>query len=237
MLRKIESDGYAIREDVLSEPEVDELIDVLERQQNGDGLQRRGKIFAVRNLLELAEIRKLADSEPVRDLARVVLGDSAFPVRGILFDKIPEANWKVPWHQDVTIAVKKKEEIEGFGPWSTKAGIHHVQPPASVLEKMISIRLHLDDCDQSNGALQVICASHRQGRIAEVEISSILAQSQPRVCAVERGGAMLMRPLLLHASSASQAPAHRRIVHIDFACEQLPFPLKWLSEKDSYHVA
>jgi hypothetical protein len=237
VLRQLENDGYAIREDVLSEPEIDELIEALERRQDGDGLLRRGKIFAVRNLLDLPEIRKLADSESVRDLARAVLGDSAFPVRGILFDKIPEANWKVPWHQDVTIAVKQREEIEGFGPWSTKAGILHVQPPASVLEKMISIRLHLDDCDESNGALQVIPASHREGRIAEVGISSILAQSQPRVCAVHRGGALLMRPLLLHASSASQTPAHRRIVHIDFACEQLPFPLKWLSEKKSSHVA
>jgi ectoine hydroxylase-related dioxygenase (phytanoyl-CoA dioxygenase family) len=230
ILRRVECDGYAIQEDILSEPEIDELIDAIERRQDGEGLLRHARIYAVRNLLELPEIRRLAESKPVRELVQAVVGNGAFPVRGILFDKIPEANWKVPWHQDVTIAVEEKEEIEGFGPWSTKAGILHVQPPAPVLERMISIRLHLDACDETNGALQVIPRSHRLGRIAEVEIPSILAQSQAHVCAVERGGALLMRPLLLHASSASQAPAHRRVIHLDFACEQLPSPLKWLSQ-------
>ena len=237
ILSRVENDGYAVQENILSEAEIDELIDAIERQQDGESLRRHGRIFAVRNLLDLPEIRTLADSKPVRELARAVLGDAAFPVRGILFDKIPEANWKVPWHQDVTIAVQEREEIKGFGPWSTKAGILHVQPPAPVLDGVISIRLHLDLCDESNGALQVIPGSHRWGRIAEGEIPHILAQSQAHVCTVQRGGALLMRPLLLHASSASQAPAHRRVIHLDFACERLPFPLKWLSERDSVCVA
>jgi ectoine hydroxylase-related dioxygenase (phytanoyl-CoA dioxygenase family) len=228
---QVETDGYAIQEGVLSEWEIDELIGAIERQQNGESLLRHGRVFAVRNLLDLPEIRKLAESDAVRALALSVLGDTAFPVRGILFDKIPEANWKVPWHQDVTIAVQKREEIEGFGPWSTKADILHVQPPGSVLERMVSIRLHLDPCDESNGALQVIPRSHRSGRIAETEIPSLLAKSRPHVCTVDRGGALLMSPLLLHASSASQAPAHRRVIHLDYACEQLPSPLKWLSER------
>jgi len=232
LFSRVENDGYAVQERILSTPEIGELIDAIEQLQHGEGLLRRGRIFAVRNLLNLPEIIKLGQSEPVRELARTVLGDAAFPVRGILFDKIPEANWKVPWHQDVTIAVRDMEEIEGFGPWSTKAGILHVQPPAAVLERMIPIRLHLDACDESNGALQVIPGSHRLGRIAEVEIPSILAKSQAQVCAVERGGALLMRPLLLHASSVSHAPAHRRVIHLDFACEKLPFPLKWLCERD-----
>jgi hypothetical protein len=230
---QIGSEGYATQEGVLSEHEVEELIHAIEQRQDGEGLQRRGRIFAVRNLLDLAEIRRLADSTPVRDLVRAILGDEAFPVRGILFDKIPEANWKVPWHQDVTIAVQERRDIEGYGPWSTKAGILHVQPPASVLEKMVSIRLHLDACDELNGALHVIPKSHRSGRIDESEIPFILAQSQVQVCCVGCGGALLMRPLLLHASSASQTPAHRRVIHLDFACEQLPSPLRWLSERGS----
>jgi ectoine hydroxylase-related dioxygenase (phytanoyl-CoA dioxygenase family) len=233
MLCQIENDGYAVQEGVLSEPEIAELINALDKQQNGDSLLRHGRIFAVRNLLDLPEIGKLAESEPVRELAQAVLGDTAFPVRGILFDKIPEANWKVPWHQDVTIAVQEREEVEGFGPWSTKAGILHVQPPAPVLERMISIRFHLDVCDGSNGALQVVPGSHRSGRIAEADIPSVLAQSEAHACAVGQGGALLMRPLLLHASSPSQVPAHRRVIHLDFASERLPSPLKWLSERGS----
>jgi ectoine hydroxylase-related dioxygenase (phytanoyl-CoA dioxygenase family) len=97
---------------------------------------------------------------------------------------------------------------------------------------MISIRFHLDACDESNGGLHVIPGSHRAGRIAETVIPSMLAKSQAHLCAVGRGGALVRRPLLLHASSPSQAPAHRRVIHLDFACEQLPFPLKWLSEAD-----
>jgi len=228
----IEDDGYAVQEGFLAELEVGELIDAIERQQTGENLFRNGKVFAVRNLLDLPEIAKLAESARVRQLAQAVLGDTAFAVRGILFDKIPEANWKVPWHQDVTIALRAREDVEGFGPWSTKAGILHVQPPAQVLERMISIRFHLDACDESNGALHVIAGSHRAGRIAEGEIPSILAKSRACTCTVGRGGAMLMRPLLLHASSPSKAPAHRRVIHLDFACEQLPLPLAWLSGPD-----
>jgi hypothetical protein len=226
-------DGYAIQESVLTAPVIDELIEALERQQDGEKLIRSGKIFAMRNLLDLPEIGKLAESALVHELAEAVLGKKAFTVRGILFDKIPEANWKVPWHQDVTIAVRAREDVEGFGPWSAKAGILHVQPLAQVLERMISIRLHLDACDEFNGALHVIAGSHRAGRIAEGEIPSILAKSRACTCTVGRGGAMLMRPLLLHASCPSDAPAHRRVIHLDFACEGLPFPLKWLSEPDT----
>lgn len=226
-------DGYAIQEGALTAPVIDELIEVLERQQDGEKLLRNGRVFAVRNLLDLPVITELAESARVRQLAEAVLGDTAFAVRGILFDKIPEANWRVPWHQDVTIAVRARDDVEGFGPWSTKAGILHVQPPAQVLERMISIRLHLDACGESNGALHVIPGSHRAGRIAEAEIPSVLARSEALSCIVGRGGALLMRPLLLHASSPSQTPAHRRVIHLDFASEGLPFPLKWLSEPDT----
>lgn len=227
---QVDIDGYAVQEGVLTEPEIDELSDVLERHQDGDKLLRNGKVFAVRNLLDLPPISKLAISARVRELAEAVLGDTAFAVRGILFDKIPGANWKVPWHQDVTIAVRAREDIEGFRPWSMKAGVLHVQPPAQVLERMISIRLHLDACHESNGALHVIPGSHRAGRIPEKEIPSMLEKSQAHACIVGRGGALLMRPLLLHASSPSQTPAYRRVIHLDFACEQLPVPLTWPSE-------
>jgi hypothetical protein len=135
MTSQIDAVGYAVQEGVLTESEITALIDAIERQQTGENLFRNGKVFAVRNLLDLPEIAKLAESARVRQLAQAVLGDTAFAVRGILFDKIPQANWKVPWHQDVTIAVRAREDVEGFGPWSTKAGILHVQPPAQVLER------------------------------------------------------------------------------------------------------
>jgi ectoine hydroxylase-related dioxygenase (phytanoyl-CoA dioxygenase family) len=145
----------------------------------------------------------------------------------LLFDKPPEANWKVPWHQDLTIAVKEKRDTPGFGPWSIKAGVLHVQPPVAVLETMLAVRIHLDDCDESNGPLRVIPGSHLLGRLSTEQIREMSAP--PAVsCTVEAGGALLMRPLLLHASSASRSPLHRRVIHIEFASCDLPGELEWL---------
>src|SRR4051812_2615423 len=100
----------------------------------------------VRGVLNLPEVQELAVGSVLQDVAEAVLGRGCFPVRGILFDKTPDANWRVSWHQDVTIAVKQQREVAGFGPWSTKNGVPHVQAPNWVLEQMIAVRLHLDPC-------------------------------------------------------------------------------------------
>jgi Phytanoyl-CoA dioxygenase (PhyH) len=114
---EIEHYGFATRDGVLSGAEVKELLAAMERVNDTGSVRRRGGIFAVRNLLDVSpEVQGLARSPVVRELVEAVLGTRCFPVRGILFDKIPGANWKVPWHQDVTIAVQNKVEIEGFGP-------------------------------------------------------------------------------------------------------------------------
>ena len=227
----VEIDGFAIVEGVLSRTTVDHLLASLEHIGDTGSVRKRGGIFAVRNLLDVSpEVRELAHSEAVRALVEPVLGARFFPVRAILFDKIPDANWKVPWHQDVTIAVQERVEAEGFGPWSMKADVLHVQPPAEVLEHMISVRLHLDNCGEENGALRVIPGSHLHGRIPEEEIPAMREQTPEQVCAVGVGGALLMRPLLLHASSPSRVPGHRRVVHLDFASVQLPNGMRWFSE-------
>jgi len=227
----VEKNGFAVVDGVLSHPRVTDLLSALERINGSDSLQMRGGVFAVRNLLDACpEVRELAGSEAVRGLVEPVLGPNCFPVRGILFDKVPDANWKVPWHQDLTIAVQERIDMEGFGPWSTKAGVLHVQPPAIVRENMLSVRLHLDDCGEENGALRVIPASNHRGRIPEAEIAAHRQKSAEVVCAVGEGGALLMRPLILHASSPSLSPSHRRIVHLDFASIDLPAGLRWFSE-------
>jgi ectoine hydroxylase-related dioxygenase (phytanoyl-CoA dioxygenase family) len=226
------TDGFAIVPGVLDSEEIGELITSFENLGENDSFRKRGGVFAVRNLLDVSpEVRAFAESPRIRQIVTSILGEPAFPVRGILLDKTPEANWKVPWHQDLTIAVAERKDAEGFGPWSTKAGVLHVQPPAVVLENMLSVRIHLDPCGAENGALKVVPGSHLHGRLPEQDINRFVAENSAAVCAVNAGDAMLMRPLLLHASSPSSAPAHRRVIHLDFAASDLPAGLQWAAEE------
>jgi len=185
--------------------------------------------YARRDVLSL-EIVRLACAAELGAVARQVLGARARPVRGLLFGKVPGANWKVPWHQDLSIAVREKHSVEGFGPWSEKDGVPHVQPPAQVLAGMLTLRLHLDACPRDNGPLRVLPGSHRGGRLRPSLVQQWREQVEERVCEVEHGGILLMKPLLLHASSACGSPSHRRVLHIEWAAHDLPLPLRWFYE-------
>lgn len=227
----LNQDGFAIYESVFSDEDTDWLVKAIERIEQSNSVRKRAGVFAIRNLLDFSpEIRALANSAKVRKIIEPVLGLSCFAVRGTLFDKIPDANWKVPWHQDLTIAVQEKIDVDGYGPWSVKAGIQHTQPPAEILEQMLSVRIHLDRCGEENGALRVIPGSHLRRRIPEEQISDIRNSTPEQICAAGRGSVLLMRPLLLHASSSSNHPGHRRVIHLDFAATQLADGLKWYSE-------
>lgn len=224
-------DGFAVVPSVLDRDEIAALIAAIGQLGENESIRRRGGVFAVRNLLDVCpEVASLARSAKITELAALVLGDEAFAVRGILFDKTPDANWKVPWHQDVTVAVAERHEVAGFGPWSMKAGVNHVQPPAEILENMLSVRVHLDPCGEENGALKVLSGSHRFGKIPEQESSRLGIGSKATVCIANAGDALLMRPLLVHASSPSSSPLHRRVIHLDFAGVDLPYPLQWITE-------
>lgn len=226
--QQIEADGFALVPQLASESEVENLLDALSSAHDESGARRNNAgVYAMRNILQIAAVRDWAESEKVCAVLAPILGENYFPVRGILFDKTPGANWKVGWHQDLSIAVKQRVDIDGFGPWSEKAGVIHVQPPREILEEMLTIRLHLDECDESNGPLRVLPASHLRGKMTPSEINAFRAQTAPVACNSPRGGALLMRPLLLHASSPATSPRHRRVVHIEFAAHDLPNGLKW----------
>jgi len=228
-LESINTDGFAIIPHVLDDhtiAQIGEAIDGLAKTNATK--QRADSTFGIRNLLTLVPpIAELARSAAVRACVEPILGSSARAVRGIFFDKTPDTNWKVPWHQDLSIAVKERHEVDGFGPWSVKAGTQHVQPPVEVLENMLTVRLHLDEADEENGALRVIAGSHRHGRLSAGEIQQWRAEGSTVSCPVPRGGALIMRPLLLHASSVATKPAHRRVVHLEFAGCDLPGGLEW----------
>lgn len=213
-------DGFVIVPDAVDPAVVDALLAATAPVTAGRG--------GVRHLLrDVPAVRELARSAPVRAVAEAALGPGAFAVRGILFDKTPDANWKVVWHQDLTIAVRERRPVPEFGPWSEKEGVPHVQPPAALLARMAAVRVHLDDCTETNGPVRVIPGSHREGRLAPDDVDRWRAAGPEVVCTVPRGGILAFHSLLLHASSPAQVPAHRRVVHLEFAVDQLPGGLEW----------
>ena len=131
------------------------------------------------------------------------------------------------WHQDLTIAVRETASAADYGPWSVKAGIVHVQPPIAVLERMIAVRIHLDDCASENGPVRVLAGSHRLGRLSTRSIADAPTHHREVTCALRRGGLLAMRPLLLHASSAAVAAGRRRVLHIEFAACELAPGVEW----------
>jgi ectoine hydroxylase-related dioxygenase (phytanoyl-CoA dioxygenase family) len=230
----IDRDGFAVVPDVVAAGEVTKLIAALDAKGPSPAiLERGGRTYAMRDLLrEVPETRRLAESAPLQALVRKVLGPGAFVVRGLLFDKTPDANWPVPWHQDLTIAVKARVEAPGYGPWTVKGGVLHVRPPIAVLKAMLTLRVHLDDCDATQGPLRVVPGSHTQERLEAAEIRRWLDRVPPVTCLVPRGGVLLMRPLILHASSPATDPRHRRVVHLEYAAGRLPGNVEWFECPD-----
>jgi hypothetical protein len=217
MNHKIEQHGFSIVSRVIGITEQQELLSTLGPVS---GAGRRG-------LLALPAVAAFARSARLLDLIRPHLPSEPFPVRAIYFDKSPEANWLVSWHQDLTLALRARAVVPGFGPWSTKDGIPHVQPPVEFLQQMLTVRLHFDDADESNGALRVLPGSHRLGRLSSERIQELRSQQPDFLCAMSVGDALLMRPLLLHASSRSTSTRHRRVFHIEYAAFSLPPGLHW----------
>src|SRR5690349_1390372 len=194
----LETDGFAGVSGVLSPAEVNTMINAL------GATARPGR----RGLLGVSIVADLARSDKLLRFVRPYLPSEPTAVRAIYFNKSPDANWLVAWHQDLTLAVRSQVEIRGFGPWSTKEGVPHVQPPVQLLEQMLTVRLHLDDCDETNGALRVIPGSHRLGRLSADRVREFRERHSHFVCRMCAGDALLMRPLLLHASGLSRSPRH-----------------------------
>lgn len=171
--------------------------------------------------------RLLSLDGPAGSLVTQHLGTGAKPVRAILFDKTAATNWALGWHQDRTIAVKERHDVPGYGPWSIKAGVHHVEPPFAIIERMITLRIHLDDVPANNAPLMIAAGSHRLGRIADREVETIIARLGVHLCLARRGDGWLYSTPILHASAASTAMAHRRVLQIDYNADQLPPGLDW----------
>ncbi len=227
-LNRFDNDGFQIIQSLVADDECNRLVAELSPLFEKQTTISKNRIGGLRNLLRTNQlVSSFSKSPTVTGLLKQVACCEVFPVRAIFFDKTPDANWLVPWHQDLAITVVEKIETPGFTGWSLKDGTQHVHPPEEILAGMITLRLHLDDCDANNGALKVIAGSHHLGKISAGEISRRTSASAQTICEVSKGGALLMRPLLLHASSPAESPRHRRVLHLEYATQKLPNGLKW----------
>ncbi|AGC43337.1 hypothetical protein MYSTI_02008 [Myxococcus stipitatus DSM 14675] len=225
-IQELRRDGFALRPQAAS-PELLSLLESVfppSTTAPSEAPRRGGQ----RNVLDVpAAVTAASEGLGVRALAQSVLGRECFVARALLFDKTAEANWKVRWHQDLTIAVREQRETPGFGPWTHKEGVTHTLAPDSLLNRMLALRIHLDDCGEENGPVRVLPGTHLQGRLTEADINDKKARIAPVTCLARRGDVLAFHPLLLHASSPATKPGHRRVLHLEFAADELPDGLEW----------
>jgi ectoine hydroxylase-related dioxygenase (phytanoyl-CoA dioxygenase family) len=151
------------------------------------------------------------------------LDKHAVTIQAIAFNKTAATNWKVAWHQDLMFPFSKKVSTDGYDLPCIKDGIHYARPPVSVLQQLLAVRLHLDDCDETNGPLRVSPETHLMGIIKSAAIPEQIASHGETTCLAKKGEALLMRPLTLHASSQATQPKHRRVLHFVYHCgEAIP---------------
>lgn len=208
---QVDNRGYAVLADEFRADEIARLLTGLNASSSA-----RSKA-GVRHLLHDPLIAEFANDERFLCIAKSVLGGAAVPFRATLFDKSPEANWLVVWHQDTALPLKERRDVIGWGPWSIKDGIHYAHAPAPALERVLAIRVHLDDSTADNGPLRVLPGTHHYGLLSDDAIHDLSCSVEPVECLVGAGGLVLMKPLLVHASSKSKSAVSRRVLHMEYA--------------------
>jgi hypothetical protein len=229
---QMDQDGFAIVPGVFSARDVKAVLDELTAALGrGDGepasiRSREGGVYAARNVLTLWPAVALAwQRAPLPEILTSVLGAGYGLVRVLFFDKPPAQTWSLPWHKDLTIAVRDNHiDSRSFGKPTCKAGVPHVEAPQEVLEAMLTARIHLDEITEENGPMRVLPGSHRSGK------TMAATEGQPRDITVKEGDVLLFRPLLAHSSAASLPGTlrHRRVLHLEFAAsDKLPDGYAW----------
>lgn len=219
--------GFTVIDNIFTPAETAAILNTIEQADTSNDTFRKTKdLFAIRQFLkEIPAVIPVVFNATLKAVIKDLFGEAYVPVKSIYFDKPGDSNWFVSYHQDLTISVKEKAETPGFGPWTVKQQQYAVQPPLDILEQNFTIRIHLDDTDASNGALRVVPGSHSKG-IYRPETIDWTTETEI-TCDVPKGGIMIMRPLLLHASSRTTNQQKRRVIHIEFSNQTLPAPLQW----------
>jgi ectoine hydroxylase-related dioxygenase (phytanoyl-CoA dioxygenase family) len=227
MREKIQETGFAIIDNVFSDTEIENIISTISNADTSkETFRKTNDLFAIRQFFK--EIPSAIDkvfNDKLKNIISEIFGKNFFVVKSIYFDKPENSNWFVSYHQDLTISVDKKLELENFGPWTTKQNQFAVQPPLEILQDNFTIRIHLDKTNAENGALKIIPKSHLKGVYRPETIDWNIEKEI--ICNVEKGGIMIMKPLLLHSSGRTTNNNKRRVLHIEFSKSLLPKNLNW----------
>jgi hypothetical protein len=217
---ELDNSGAEFHPDALSDSE----FGLLNELGNSSNPSRPGqRLYMNEAVNSLAKAGSTLQNIAVRHI-----GPNAKAVRAVLFDKTADNNWPLGWHQDRTICVKKRSDAPGFGPFTVKDGVLHVQPPAEVISGMVTLRAHLDPCNLDNAPLKIAIGTHKLGLVLDKNIANAVANAEIQFCIAQPGSVWVYRTLIIHASDAAMRPARRRVLQIDFAAEELPEPLEWL---------
>ncbi len=219
--------GFSIIPNIFSEKAILGIIHCIETaNSNSSSFLKTKDLFAIRQLLKhIPELQPLIFTEKFKNVLVGLSGKDYFLTKAIYFDKPKESNWFVSCHQDLSISVSNRKEIADYQNWTSKLGQIGVQPPTEILKSILTIRIHLDDTDEQNGALKVIPKSHSNGIIRLEKLN--LENEQSVFCSVAKGGVMLMKPLLLHASKRSTGNKQKRVIHLEFSNRELAGELDW----------
>jgi ectoine hydroxylase-related dioxygenase (phytanoyl-CoA dioxygenase family) len=227
---QFEKDGFTIIEQVYDDSEIAHILSILEAINTSAPSFRKTKdLFAIRRFFqEVPQAVEPIFTDRIKKFIHAIMGEGFFVVKSIYFDKPQDSNWFVAFHQDLTISVAEKKEVPGFGPWTAKQGYYAAQPPLDLLQDNFTIRIHLDDTTADNGALKVIPQSHTKG-IYRPETIDFSAEGIT-TCTIQKGGIMLMKPLLMHASGRTTDGNRRRVIHIECSKSELPSELSWAEQ-------
>nr|WP_315422481.1 phytanoyl-CoA dioxygenase family protein [uncultured Pedobacter sp.] len=225
--KEIQKSGFFVIENVFTDQEIEDILAAINRADTTkETFRKSDDLFAIRRFLkEVPDAIELIFNKKLKAIIREIFGKDYFLVKSIYFDKPETSNWFVSYHQDLTISVNQKVEIPGFGPYTKKHDQFAIQPPLNILESNFTIRIHLDDTNEENGALKAIPNSHSKGIYRPETIDWNIEKEVS--CNVARGGLMVMKPLLLHSSSRTTNNQKRRVIHLEFSNQTLPKELQW----------
>lgn len=149
-------------------------------------------------LLEHSSSVQAAAAGFLQSLASSALSSPCSPTHAILYNRTATHNTAQEWHQDTTVF---------------ENGAHVEAEDANIFQRLLSVRISLDDCTFVDGALKLCPTSHKHGKLTarEVKAFAIRPFSSPDM---QAGDILLMHPLTIHASGASQTLKPRRVIHV-----------------------